>query len=308
MARLDVYNDPRPVMPDYTVKYYREGFYKLVRFHRPLYPMPGEEREEGLTESERQGKLSQAYSRAKSVVQQIGLCNDWPYFITVTINKAKHDRYDLDAYYKRFSQWIRDYRKEYNCRIEYLFVPEKHEDGAWHMHGFIRGIPEDHLSKFIPGIHPEKLIKGDYLNWGRYAAKFGHVSLGRIRDPIATAFYVSKYVTKAFDRGVTNFGAHLYYASIGLSRAVLLGDVYGRYHELDQYLTSEHDFCSTGWVSDVDSSFWWPFVTYDWVTLADAAARADQEQDPNIGMIEIRPEWEQLNLFEQMDLILERME
>ena len=307
MARLDVYNDLRPLMPDYTVKYYREGFYKLVRFHRPLYPMPITETEEEGTESETEGKLSQAYSRAKSVVQQIGLCNDWPYFITLTVNGSWHDRYDLNAYYKRFAQWIRDYRKEFNCRIEYLFVPEKHKDGAWHMHGFIKGIPEDHLSPFVPGIHPQDLVDGGYLNWGRYASKFGFCSLGRVRDPIATAFYVSKYVTKAFDRGVTTFGAHLYYASIGLARAKHLCDVYGRYHELDEFLTSEHDFCSTGWVKGVDSDFWWPFGTYDWVERAELAMSID-DPDPNVGMLEISPEWEQLNLFEQMDLIVERME
>lgn len=302
MARLDVYNDLRPLMPDYTVKYYREGFYKLVRFHRPLYPMPITEMEEEGTESETEGKLSQAYSRAKSVVQQIGLCNDWPYFITLTIDKSRFDRYDLNAYYKVFAQWIRDYRKEFNCRIEYLFVPEKHKDGAWHMHGFIKGIPEDHLSPFVPGIHPQDLVDGSYLNWGRYAAKFGFCSLGRVRDPIATAFYVSKYVTKAFDRGVTTFGAHLYYASIGLARAVHAGDIYGRYGELDKYLTSEHDFCSTGWVKDVDWSFWCDYANVDWVVFSD---QLDQDPDPNVGMLEISPEWEQLNLFEQMDLILE---
>lgn len=304
MARLDPYLDVRPLMPDYTVKYYREGFYKLVRFHRPIYPMPREESPEEASESETEGKLSQAYSRAKSVVQQLGLCNDWPYFITVTINKEKHDRYDLNAYYKRFAQWIRDYRKEYNCRIEYLFVPEKHEDGAWHMHGFIKGIPEDHLTPFVFGKHPTDLVNGGYLNWGRYAAKFGYCSLGRVRDPIATAFYVSKYVTKAFDRGVTAFGAHLYYASIGLARAVHAGDVYGRYYELDKLLTSEHEFCSTGWVKDVDWVFWCDFVSMDWVDFGEQLAHSD---DPNVGMLEISPEWEQLDLFEQMDLILERV-
>ena len=118
MSRIDIYNDIRPLMPDYTVKYYREGFYKLVRFHRPLYPMPATEREEEAAESESSGKLSQAYSRAKSVVQQIGLCNDWPYFITLTIDGVRHDRYDLNAYYKVFAQWIRDYRKEFYDRYD----------------------------------------------------------------------------------------------------------------------------------------------------------------------------------------------
>lgn len=304
MARREAYLDVRPYMPDYTVKYYREGFYKLVRFHRPIYPMSIEDREEEASERDSEGKLSQALSRAKSVVQQIGLCNDWPYFITLTIDGKWHDRFDLNSFYKRFAQWIRDYRKEFNCRIEYLFVPEKHKDGAWHLHGFIKGIPEGHLTPFVFGEHPTDLVNGGFLNWGRYAAKFGYCSLGRVRDPVATAFYVSKYVTKAFDRGVTAFGAHLYYASIGLARAIHAGDIYGRYSELDKLLTSEHEFCSTGWVREVDWTFWCDFANPEWVVFGDQLAH---DEDPNVGMLEISPEWEQLDLFEQMDLILERV-
>ena len=298
MARRDAMFDLRPLMPDYTVKEYREGMYKLTKFRLPLYPMPKVDREEEASESDSEGKLSQAYSRARSVVQQLGLCNDWDYFITLTIDKTKWDRYNLEPFYKAFAQWVRDYRKAYCCSIEYMLVPEKHEDGAWHMHGFINGIPEDHLTPFVPGIHPQNLIDKGYLNWGRYSEKFGFCSLGKILDPVACAFYISKYVTKAFDRGVSRYGAHLYYASIGLKRAVRFADIYGQRNALDKLLTDKFEFVSTGWVYE-SWDFWCDYIVPDeWVVFGNYDI---DTSDPRETYVDLTGDFEQLNLFEQMD-------
>lgn len=68
--------------PNYSVKFYRDGFYKLVRFNRPLVPHLIEDRAgERDSDSFPDGKFSQAVSRARSVVSQVVLCNDWDYFI-----------------------------------------------------------------------------------------------------------------------------------------------------------------------------------------------------------------------------------
>ncbi|MBO5341038.1 MAG: hypothetical protein J6A62_08585 [Oscillospiraceae bacterium] len=256
-----MYIDTATLNPDYMVKYYREGLYRLVKFHRPLSPRIYERQPDDTDRGE--GKLSQALSRARSVVLQLALCNDWDFFCTFTIDKTQFNRYELNTYYKAFAQWIRDYRKEYGCKIEYCLIPEQHEDGAWHMHGFMRGIPQSHLTPFVRGLHPDRLVDGHYLNWGRYAKKFGFCSFGEIRDAEACAFYITKYVTKAFDRGVTGYGAHLYYASIGLRRAVPCGDIYGHYSVLDDLLEEKFQFCSVGFVRDVDWRFWMDYCEVD---------------------------------------------
>lgn len=51
-------------------------------------------------------KLQNNLSRAKSKIYEYACCNSWDYFITVTINKDKYDRYNLDEYRKSFVMWL----------------------------------------------------------------------------------------------------------------------------------------------------------------------------------------------------------
>lgn len=252
--------------PNYSVKFYRDGFYKLVRYNRPLVPhLPGDfdPLDDGHEDRGQEGKFSQSLSRARSVITQVVICNDWQYFATFTIDRSKYDRYNLPAFYKAFTQWIRDQRKKYGIKLQYAFVPELHEDGAWHLHGVVRGLPDDMVCPFVRGFHPKKLVDGGFLNWPAYANKFGFCSLAPIRDPVAVGFYVTKYISKDMERSVCDFGAHTYYCSIGLNRAVPMGYVYGRFAVLDCFLSYSGEFCSTGFVSDVDWSFWCRYILPD---------------------------------------------
>lgn len=144
-----------------------------------------------------------------------------------------------------------------------MFIPELHKDGAWHMHSVISGIPDSLLSPFIAGIHPRKLVDNGFLNWPGYSEKFGFCSLAPIRDPIAVGFYVTKYISKDMASAVSDFGAHTYYCSIGLARALPMGYVYGRFVALDRYIVNDGQFCGTGFVTDVDWSFWMDYLPVD---------------------------------------------
>lgn len=249
--------------PTYSVKYYREGLYKLIKFKNGLCPRLPDDSKVLDDDRGEEGKFSQSISRAKSVIYQVAVCNDWEWFVTFTIDPNKFDRYDFRPFYKVFTQWIRDYRKKYGCRIEYILIPEQHQDGAWHMHGLMRGIPADHVSKFIPGIHPQKLVDKDYRNWGRAGARFGFCSMDFIHDPMKVAGYVTKYITKDLLQSNNRFGAHLYMCSIGLRRAVQLGYVYGSQLALDRYISNDGQFCSTGWIDDRSWDFVLPWLCSD---------------------------------------------
>lgn len=82
-------------------------------------------------------KLPENVRRAKSKVFELALCNDFTYFCTLTFSPEKvKDRYDLEGCMKAFCKWLNNY----NCRkassaIQYLLIPEPHQDGAWHLHG-----------------------------------------------------------------------------------------------------------------------------------------------------------------------------
>lgn len=171
-------------------------------------------------------KLDCNLSRAKNAVFELAICNPWRLFGTFTIDADLHPRDDLKGYYKKFSQWIRNYNKKYNINIKYLFVPERHKDGSWHMHGFIYGLPESHLVPFKKGDLskngnpiPSDLWKNGYYNWTAYANKFGYNSFDFVQNHEAVSKYVTKYMTKDVESSVREVNAKSYYNSRGLEKA-----------------------------------------------------------------------------------------
>lgn len=246
---MDIYERESPV---YSIHQYREDFFKVVMFkgNRSGIRLNPEQHEHY------DNKLDAAFSRARSMVLQYGLCNQWDYFFTGTIDETKFDRFDLDVYYRALSQWIRDKRKAYGTQIQFLLVPEHHKDGAWHIHGLVSNLPNSALSKF-PKSAPKKLREHDYLNWADYQQKFGFCSLGRICDPIATAFYISKYVSKDLSRRSGEVGKHLYFHSRPLRKAEKASDVYFFSQRLDDVCTHDYDFCKTGMVQ---APWYFPYI------------------------------------------------
>ena len=167
-------------------------------------------------------------SRAKNRVFELALCNPWNIFLTFTLDPKKYNRNDLGKFRKDLSQFVRDYNKKYGLAIKYLLIPEEHKKGGWHMHGFLMGLPDEHLRLFtlsekIPKYIREKLKSGQAVyEWEPYRKKFGFCDLEVVKDQFAVSAYVTKYITKDLDRTVRESGAHLYYCSQGLSRSVVI--------------------------------------------------------------------------------------
>ena len=178
--------------------------------------------------------------------------------------KMEIEENDIPAFYKVFSQWLRDYRKK-GYKIDYLLVPELHKDNAWHLHGFFSGLPElvsfSSMRKCGDKV-PDYLVFSDFYNWQQYQDKFGFCSFGRIKSPIRSAFYISKYITKDHDRMVTDLGAKMFYSSQGLNKAIPHGEIYGHSDFLDSFLQQEYQFCSVG-MTKVSNQQNWTFAFED---------------------------------------------
>lgn len=170
-------------------------------------------------------KLENNISRARSTIYELALCNQWDFFCTFTLNPKKYDRYDLQKYRSDLSRWIRNQRRSTGDDIAFLLVPEMHKDGAWHLHGFVRGLSLENVEPFrldqkLPNYIRDKLSEGsEVFNWPAYSEKFGFCDLERVRSHERAAKYVTKYISKELSRSVTDLGAHLYYCSRGLERA-----------------------------------------------------------------------------------------
>lgn len=171
-------------------------------------------------------KLDDNITRAKSKIFELAFCNIWDFFITITIDPAKYERSNLDKFHKDLTQWFRDYKKKYGFKIDFLLIPELHKDGkSWHMHGFIKGVPIEHLQLFQIGdvmgkALAEKVKNCDTVyNWKEYQNKFGFCDLEPIRNAEAVSKYITKYINKDLANSVKELNAHLYYHSRGLKTA-----------------------------------------------------------------------------------------
>ena len=237
-GRIEVVYKKSTSLYDYNVaflKEYREGVYKVQRLKCV--------RKQGVSNSNysaknsvNENKLDCNLRRAKNTIKELVMCNDWEYFATLTLDKTKYNRYDLKKYIKDLSQYIRDLRKRGND-IKYLLIPERHKDGAWHIHGFFSGLNQEELKEFslsekLPSYIKNSIKQGKKIwNWVGYSLKFGFNELEEIRDIDKVSSYVTKYITKDLSDTVNELGAKTYYCSRGLKRAKTIkrGYIAGNY-------------------------------------------------------------------------------
>ena len=75
--------------------------------------------------------------RARANVRRLALANDFTYFVTLTLDRQKIDRYDGATITKALNRWCDNMVRRYG--LQYVLVPEQHKDGAFHFHGFFNG-------------------------------------------------------------------------------------------------------------------------------------------------------------------------
>lgn len=164
-------------------------------------------------------KLGESLSRTKRTIYEYARCNDWDYFVTLTLDAEKIDRYDLGEVAARMKETIQgmnygvtheDWGRQE--KVEYLLIPELHKDGAIHFHGFMRGFHKSDLRK----------NEHDKLEWKQWRDNFGYCNIEKIKNRKAASAYATKYITKDLQKAVTEKGAHMFYASHGLQKAEIV--------------------------------------------------------------------------------------
>lgn len=192
-------------------------------------------------------KFRESLVRSRTKIFEIAICNNFDMFVTCTVSPEKYDRYNLKAYYKDFSQYIKDLKKRYGFSIQYLLVPEMHEDGAWHIHGMIKGLPKNqlrpfHLKEKLPNYIRNKLKAGqEVYNWFGYAYRFGFCDIEYIRNNEATCKYIVKYITADLCRSVTDAHAKVYYCSQKLKRPEIIAS--GEFEEIISLPDFQNVYC-----------------------------------------------------------------
>lgn len=84
--------------------------------------------------------LERSARRARSKLRDLALANleCWNCFVTLTLDREKVDRYDMQAITRKLNNWLSN--EVARRGLIYALVPERHKDGAIHFHGFFGGL------------------------------------------------------------------------------------------------------------------------------------------------------------------------
>lgn len=141
-------------------------------------------------EKEEQRRLQISLKRAKGKIYDYSRANEWDWFVTLTFNPEKVNRYDYSACTKKLSDWLSNMRRGAGETFRYIVVPERHKDGAFHFHGLFCNC--DSLGIEFSG-HFTKDGEKIY-NIGKY--KLGWTTATKVKINDAATKYITKYTTK----------------------------------------------------------------------------------------------------------------
>ena len=161
-------------------------------------PMQGLKQKRDKTEAKAED-VERSMRRARAKVRRLALANDFRWFVTLTLDPQKVDRYDPAAVVRKLSQWCSNQVKRKGLR--YILVPERHKDGALHFHGFfsdsLEAVDSGHRAKSGQPIY--NLPGWDYgftaavEIYGEYSAAVAYVCkyIGKQGDKPAGRWYYS---------------------------------------------------------------------------------------------------------------------
>lgn len=128
---------------------YDNGCVDVIAARNRMFREPGWERAGYEDEARRKpgpreaGKKSEgdnmlrSMRRARAKLRRLALANEFEFFVTLTLDRTKIDRYDPKVITKALNTWLDNMVRRNGLR--YILVPERHQDGALHFHGFFAG-------------------------------------------------------------------------------------------------------------------------------------------------------------------------
>lgn len=171
--------------------------------------------------------LSRSRRRASASVRDLALCNSFTWFVTLTLDSTKIDRYDIKAITKKLNTWLDNAVRRKG--LKYILVPEYHKDGAIHFHGFFNDIsgftPSGTYSGGLAGPRPRRpasdALLSSWLSSGAHEVfnfepwGFGFTSAIRLYGEYEKAIsYVCKYISKSEEK----IGGRWFFSGGSLSR------------------------------------------------------------------------------------------
>lgn len=156
-------------------------------------------------ERKKNHSLITSINRTRSALYTYARQCVWDYFVTLTFSPALiFDRYDFSLCMKKARVWINHCRERKASLLLYLFVPEQHEDGAWHLHGLLANTTG--LTFVDSGKKHKGQIVYNLADW-----KLGFSTATKVTDTYKVSSYITKYITK--DLCAVTSGKQRYFVS-----------------------------------------------------------------------------------------------
>lgn len=168
------------------LKIYNDTYWSLLNVNDDVfkkYEYKNDLKNYNISEEEKE-RIS--LSRSKRRIKDICLCNDFEYFVTMTVSSKikEYNRFDLENCVdncKKFMKKIQRKSKDF----KYIYIIEEHKEGGYHFHGMMKNLPKDDI----------------YINNNCYLSShilddLGYNSFTKINDYNKTCNYITKYITK----------------------------------------------------------------------------------------------------------------
>lgn len=226
------------------IKRYPDGSAVVKVFSRPIIReagleaagQPGRSEDDPEGEEERKPKqspeaasLARSKRRARNAVFDLAMATDFDYFVTLTVDPAKLDRYDAGEVFRHLHDWLDNNVRRHG--LAYVLVPERHKDWAIHFHALfndaLRVVDSGTVS--LPGggkpRRPRsKAQRAAWLDAGGHVVYnlpgwgWGFTTAIRLYgDTAAAVGYVVKYITKSEGK----IGGRWYYSGGDLRRPLI---------------------------------------------------------------------------------------
>lgn len=152
-------------------------------------------------------------SRAQQTVKEYALNNRFDYFVTLTFDRKKIDRWNDHAVIDAMKKWLKAQRRK-DKNFYYISVAERHKDNAMHFHLLIGNYCGSLTDTGLLNSKGRKIYNLD--EW-----LLGFSTAVKIDDTkgsaVAVANYIIKYMSKRFDDVPLN--QKRYWCSKGLKKA-----------------------------------------------------------------------------------------
>lgn len=207
------YNDNDVYKTEYNLVYYTENLFSVqkIKYCRQkgfeLIKNGFAEVSPISTDEEEVKRIS--LSRTKRRLRELCLCNNFTHFVTFTV-ASQNDRFSLDLVQDELKKVNKAIKRKYKD-YAYVFVTEKHENGAFHFHGLIKGLSLHNGLEYNDN---------GFLTIPMYSNKVGFDCIKEIDisnfgyEKLCS--YIQKYISKDMNK---KYNGQLYFCSKGLKRA-----------------------------------------------------------------------------------------